>query len=256
MKKIGIIILATNCYFILGLRFMRRFMHFYDGDCEIVFYFFSDEDPTPYIPENVKVKYFNQKHSNWRDGTNSKFKNIVNIQKTIKEEVDYIFYFDADTNIDKAFTEEWFLGEYVAGEHYGNRSWLANGAGFQRIPLGFDYVSPDSTLPYTYRYGAFFGGLVENMVKMCETLTHYQEVDTAKGYEPPNNDEGYLNAYFHHNTPSYTVPTEKFAFLISDKGGFEEIVRISNTDISAIKAELLNNKDKLFNLVHKKIIYE
>jgi hypothetical protein len=255
-KRIGIVILATNVYFILGLRFMRRFMHFYKGEAEIVFYFFSNEDPRPYIPEDFKVKYYKQNHSNWVDGTNSKFKNIVNIQYDLKEEVDYVYYFDADTNVDKDFTEEWFLEEYVAGEHYGNRDWLANGNGFQRQPYGFDYVDPNNPLPYTYRYGAFFGGSVRVMVAMCETLMKWQIIDTHKGYEPPNNDEGYLNAFFHNNPPSLTVPTEKFSFLISDKGGFEEVVRISESDVSPLKRELLENKEKLFDLKYKKIVYE
>ena len=256
MKRIGIVVLATNAYFILGLRFIRRFAHFYQGESEIVFYFFSGEDPKPYLPEGINVKYYNQKHSDWKEGTNSKFRNIVNLQCELRNEVDYIFYFDADTNVDKPFTEEWFLGESVAGEHYGNRNWLANGAGFNRNPHGFDYVPADSPLPYTYRYGAFFGGNTEYVLGLCETLMHYQSIDQAKGYEPPNNDEGYLNAHFHYNPPEYTVPIEKFGFVISDKGGFEEDVRHPNVDISYYTDKILENKDKIFNLVHRKLVYE
>jgi len=255
-KRIGIVVLATNAYFILGLRFIKRFVHFYQGDCEIVFYFFSDEDPSPYLPEYINVKYYNQSHSNWRDGTNSKFKNIINIQYDLRREVDYVFYFDADTNVDKPFTEEWFLGDYVAGEHYGNRDWLANGNGFNRIPGGKDYVSPHNTLPFTYRYGAFFGGTTERMIKLCDTLYKYQVIDQDKGYEPPNNDEGYLNAYFHFNSPTYTVPTEKFGFVISDKGGYEEDVRFPGKDISDVKKELLSNRYKIFDIRYKIISYE
>lgn len=235
---------------------MKRFIHFYQGDCEITFYFFSDEDPAPYIPDNIKVRYYNQSHGDWRDGTNSKFKNIVNIQYDLKNEVDYVYYFDADTNVDKPFNEDWFLGDYVSGEHYGNRSWLANGEGFQRIALGHDYVPIDSPLPYTYRYGAFFGGSTKVVIDMCETLVKWQIIDTNIGYEPPNNDEGYLNAYFHNNTPSLTVPCDKFEFLISDKGGLEEVVRHPEEDISNMKKELLGHKDQLFNLAHKKLVYE
>ncbi len=255
-KRIGIVILATNVYFVLGLRFMRRFIHFYKGDCEITFYFFSNEDPRPYIPDNIKVKFYKQHHKDWRSGTNSKFKNIVNIQYDLKEEVDYIYYFDADTNVNKDFTEEWFLGDYVSGEHYGNRGWLADGAGFDRNPIGHSYVPVDSNLPYTYRYGAFFGGTVAFMLRMCEILVKWQIIDTNIGYEPPNNDEGYLNAYFHYNPPTLTVPSDKFEFLISDKGGLEEVVRHPEISISEMKEELLANKDKLFNLVYKKIVYE
>jgi hypothetical protein len=225
-KRIGIVVLATNAYFILGLRFIKRFQHFYQGECEIVYYFFSDEDPRPYTEGDLRIKYYEQNHSNWQDGTNSKFRNIVNIQYDLKKEVDYVFYFDADSNIDKGFNEDWFLGESVSGEHYGNRDWLSNGKGFNTTkPGGYDYVSTKAGLPFTYRYGAFFGGNTTFMLNFCETLMKWQIIDTNKGYEPPNNDEGYINAFFHYNPPTYTVPTEKFAFLISDKGGFEEIVR-------------------------------
>lgn len=254
-KKIGIVVLATNSYFILGLRFIKRFQHFYKGEYEIVYYFFSDEDPSPYAP-NLNIRYYNQKHTNWRDGTNSKFKNIVNIQYELRREVDYVYYFDADTNIDKPFTEEWFLGDMVGGEHYGNRDWLANGAGFDRNPVGHSYIPYNTGLPSTYMYGAFFGGTTENMIKFCQTLYEYQIIDQSIGYEPPNNDEGYINAYFHFNPPTYTVPTEKFGFLISDKGGYHEDVRYPETDISIEKKQLLENKDKIFNIVNKNIVYD
>ena len=48
-KKVGIVILATNSYFILGVNFIRKFMQYYKGECEIKFYFFSDENPNAYI---------------------------------------------------------------------------------------------------------------------------------------------------------------------------------------------------------------
>ena len=44
-KKVGIVILATNAYFVLGVNFMRKFSHHYKGDAKITFYFFSDTDP-------------------------------------------------------------------------------------------------------------------------------------------------------------------------------------------------------------------
>ena len=74
--EIGIVIIATNAYFVLGLRFIRRFLHFYEGDANIKFYFFSDKDPKNYLPLNTSVKWFEETHSDWRAGTNSKFRNI------------------------------------------------------------------------------------------------------------------------------------------------------------------------------------
>lgn len=251
-KKIGIVILATNAYFVLGVRFIKKFMHHYHGESRIKFYFFSDEDPTNYLSNNVEFAYFNQSHTNWVTATNSKFKNVVDIKEQLRSEVDYVYYFDADTGVSRSFTEEWFLGDLVGGEHYGNRSFLANGQGFDRNPIGHSYVPLDSPLPYTYHYGAFFGGTTDNIINFCETLTQYQIEDQAKDYEPPVNDESYINAYFHFNPPTYSVPCEKFAFDISHKGGIGE-TRNTRLDVSHLKEEMLSYKDSVYDVIDGKI---
>ena len=57
MSNIGIVIIATNAYFVLGVRFIKKFMHHYKGDNSITFYFFSDTDPKPYLPDNIDVEF-------------------------------------------------------------------------------------------------------------------------------------------------------------------------------------------------------
>lgn len=247
MKKIGIVIIATNAYFILGLRFIEKFMRHYKGGYKITFYFFSDEDPSYYTSLN-NIKYIHKKDKSWVDATNSKFSSIINTNF----DEDYVFYFDADTNVDKDFTEEWFIGELVSGEHFGNKTFLSNGKGFDRNPKSKAYVPKDSELPYTYRYGAFFGGSVNNMKEMCKVLKGWQIEDKKINYEPGSNDESYLNKYFHFN-PSITVPCEKFAFLISDKGGLLN-TRNTSQDISKLKKEILKNKDRNWDIKNNKII--
>jgi hypothetical protein len=244
-KTIAICIVCTNSYFILGLRFVKKFNHYYKGKFKIKFYLFSDLDPTMYLP-NVNVNYIEDKHDHWHEGTNSKFKNIIKIEN---EDCDFIYYFDADTNIDKDFDESWFLGELVGGEHYGNRSWLSDGKGFDRNEIGKSYVPLDSKLKYTYYYGAFFGGTKERVIDFCKTLRGYQIEDKKINYEPPVNDESYINSYFHFNPPDKTVLTEDFKFLISDKGGIGE-TRNTKLDINAFLLQMLENKDKTYDIQH------
>ena len=249
MSNIGIVILATNAYFVLGIRFIKRFAHYYKGDKQITFYFFSDTDPKPYLPDNIDVEYHHEQHTSWVDGTNSKFKNIINLSNC---KSDYLYYFDADTNMNADFTDEWFLGDLVGGEHYGNRDWLKNGAGFDRNSQSKAYVPLDSPLPYTYHYGAFFGGKTNKVIDFCTTLREWQLEDKKIPYEPGCNDESYINTYFHFNPP-YTVPCDKFAFNISDKGGIGE-TRHPDLDISNHKKTLLENKDRLINIQNNEII--
>ena len=65
--KIGIVILATNAYFALGVRFMKKFMQHYQGDAEIKFFFFSDENPKDSVQDSMNVVYKQDSHICWSD---------------------------------------------------------------------------------------------------------------------------------------------------------------------------------------------
>lgn len=243
-NKIGIVIIATNAYFVLGVRFIKKFVHHYKGDSHITFHFFSDDDPTPYLPEGIDVRFYKETHTSWVDGTNSKFKNIISLENS---DSDYLYYFDADTNVSKPFDDTWFLGDLVGGEHFGNRSFLSDCKGMDRNPASKAYVPADTCLPCTYYYGAFFGGKIKNVIEFCNTLRYNQLEDKKIPYEPGVNDESYINQHFHFNPPTKTVPTEGFMFDISDKGGIGETRRVS-LDISALKQKMLENKNNLYDI--------
>ena len=242
-QKIGIVILATNAYFVLGVRFIKKFSHHYKGGAKITFHFFSDTDPKEYVSDNVNVEYYPAQHTNWVDATNDKFRNIIDLADC---DSDYLYYFDADTSVSRDFTEEWFIGDLVGGEHYGNRSWLANGASFDKNPISKAYVPIDTELPCTYHYGAFFGGKKDRVIDFCKTLREWQIEDKKIPYEPGVNDESYINAYFHFNPP-ITVSCEKFAFEISHKGGIGE-TRNTNLDINHLKKEMIKCKNDVYDI--------
>lgn len=249
-KELGIVVLATNAYFVLGLRFIRRFHHFYKGNYNLKFYFFSDTNPKDFLPVSFNVEFHHAQHNSWVDGTNSKFLNIL---KLANSSSDFLYYFDADTNINKDFTEDWMIGDLVGGEHYANRTRLKNGAGFDRNPKGNSYVPITSELPYTYCYGAFFGGVKEKVIDMMTTLRKWQSADQKINYEPPVNDESYINKYFHYNK-AYIVPIEDFEFIVSDKGGLGNTRKI-DLNIEEIKKSIKLNRDSLWDIKHKKLVW-
>lgn len=248
MSKIGIVILATNAYFPLGIRFIKKFMYHYKGESAVKFYFFSDEEPQPFLQNNIDVEYHEVRHTSWVDATNDKFRSIISLANC---DSDYLYYFDADTSVSRDFTEEWFLGDLVGGEHYGNRSWLKGGAGFDKNPVSKAYVPADTTLPCTYHYGAFFGGKKDRVVDFCKTLREWQIEDKKIPYEPGVNDESYINTYFHFNPPT-TVPCEKFAFEISHKGGIGE-TRNTKLDVAHLKQEMLLHKNDVYDIANNKL---
>lgn len=250
MKNIGIVILATNSYFVLGIRFIKKFMYHYKGDSKIIFYFFSDTNPNEYLPENINVKYHHVTNTNWVDGTNLKFKSIISLENNL--ESDYLFYFDADTNVNKDFTEEWFLGEMVGGQHYGDFGWMKYTKAFDRYPESMAYVPHDTKLKQMYYYGAFFGGTSKNMLDFCKLMHQYQLKDKEINYEPAVNDESYINKHFHYNPPTKVVKCGDFQFDISDKGGIGE-TRKMDLNIEELKSELLHNRNTVIDISYGKI---
>jgi hypothetical protein len=253
MKNIGIVILATNAYFVLGVRFIKRFMQFYKGNNNITFYFFSDTDPKEYIPDNIDVEYFYTTNNSWVDGTNLKFSSILSINDRIKS--DYLIYFDADTNVNNNFTEEWFLGDSVAGQHYADQieGWMKEIKNFDRNPLSKAYVPEDTLLPQMYYYGAFWGGNIDWVNNFCRTMLEWQIEDKKIHYEPSVNDESYSNKYFHYNPPSKVVLSKDFAFAISDKGGIGETRRM-DLNVDKIKKKLLLNINNNIDIRYGELI--
>jgi hypothetical protein len=93
-------------------RFIKKFMYHYKGGSEIKFYFFSDTDPSAYVNEEISIEFIQDKHNNWVEGTNSKFKNIISLENC---DSDYLYYFDADTNVNNDFSDNELrlLSEYA-----------------------------------------------------------------------------------------------------------------------------------------------
>lgn len=225
-------------------------MHFYKGTGDITFYFFSDTDPTDYLPEGINCKFTYVTNETWVDGTNLKFVSILSLNNC---KSGYLFYFDADTNIIKDFTEKWFIGNMVGGQHYGDQDWMKKKKDYDRNPLSKAYIPFDTPLPQMYYYGAFFGGTKKNMIKFCELMRFNQLDDKKIPYEPVFNDESYINQYFHHHPPE-VVPSKNFEFIISDKGRIGT-TGFMNQNTDSLKNEIKNLKNNIFDVQYGKIVY-
>jgi hypothetical protein len=129
------------------------------------------------------------------------------------------------------------MGDLVGGEHFNNR--LSVQKNYDRNPQSKAYIPIDTPHDQVYYYGTFFGGSTSKVMEMCRVLYDNQISDKLIGYEPSVNGESYINNYFHYNKPSIVI-NEEFCFLISDKGGIDDIQVTSDilVDLDIIK----NNK--------------
>jgi hypothetical protein len=251
MGHIAITVVCTNAYFILGLRFIKKFNKFYKGLHTITYCVFTDTDPTMYLEGVNNVVYFNTVHNSWRDGTNSKFRNIM-LMKDI--DFDYAFYFDADTDIRSDF-DDWFVGDSVGGEHFLSKEMIKkNTLNYEYNALSKAYIPASSKLKKMYFLGAFFGGARKPLFDMCAKLINWQSEDAINGIYPVCDDESYINRFFHFNPPSHLVPIEKFRFVISCKGGIEH-TRDARKSVDLQKKQILEHPAKVFEIKEGSVVF-
>lgn len=264
-ETVGIVVIASNGYFPLGIRFIKKFDSFYRGDYTIKYFFFSNTSPHSCISKEMsrRVKHMPVLHETWVDSTNSKFTGIKSIDEVPEwRDIDYIYYFDADTNISKPF-KDWFIGDLVGGEHFHSRKWMQEGLSsfpFERNEDSQCYIPEDTNLFTMYYYGAFFGGKRNKVFDFSDTLIERQIEDRNKGIEPIFNDESYINHYFHYNMPKI-IYTEHFPFLVSCKGGLESFgtlekgwLRDPNINIDSLIKTLQRNKNETIDVANGKIV--
>lgn len=248
--SIGVAILATRAYILLGLRFIHMFRKHYKGSSKITFHLFSDTSPSEYIDTSDIVHRYST-NTNWVEGANSKF---LNIKKLSNTDEDYIFFFDADTGINKDFTEDWFIGEKVGGQHFGDKLWMREEKDYDREPLSTAYIPYDTKLDQTYYYGAFFGGSKDIIIELCETIHSKQEQNNKIDHEPIYNDESYLNREFHYNPPTRVIPCDQFQFVISEKGSIKDL-RNSDKSFYDQLQFIKKNYNRPFDIVDGRIVF-
>jgi len=215
-NEIGIIIVATNAYSVLGINFIKRFSHYYVGNHNIKFYFFSDLNPVEYLPDYINISHIYTENKKWHIGNNLRFECVISLKEKCNSK--YLYYFDADTNVNKIFTEDWFLGDMVGGQHFSDQGSMKEIKGYERNQKSKAYIPHNTKLPQMYYYGAFWGGKKENVFKFCEIIQKNRLIDINNSYNPPYNEK-YINHYFHYNPPTKIVMNKDFMFNISTKCG-------------------------------------
>jgi hypothetical protein len=253
-KRVGIVIICTNCYFLLGMRFIKKFNHYYKGKYNITYCIFTDTDPGPYLIGIDNFKYLETHHDSWVSATNSKFGSILQL-KNLEVSFDYVYYFDADTDITRNF-DDWFIGHSVAGEHFMSNEMTVKGVfNYEKNPKSLAYIPNDSPLKKTYFLGAFFGGVTPKIYRICRLLLNNLRKDKANDIHTCWDDESYINHYFHYNPPSLLILFKDFPFGTSCKGGLEN-TRDTRKKVDDQKKKLLLRPGSLFEIVKGDIVFK
>jgi hypothetical protein len=208
-KKICLLIVATNVYFILGVRFINKWNKLYKGNNNIHFHFVSDQNPFEYLPNDIN----NVTYENVESVEDWTYNSMLRLYKTLElkdKDYDQIYWFDADTNIDYVFEDNW-VGDLVSYIHgYKMMVWMTTNA------RSSSFIPFEKNLDY-YQ-ACFWGGNKDIVIDACEKSLLLYEYDKAIDYVPSWADEKYLNKYFYFKRPSKSFKQGQLPFRVADKG--------------------------------------
>lgn len=249
-KKTLIQITATNSYFLLGVRFINRFTHLYTGDWDVEFHFYSETDPSEYLDQSkYKTVFHYTETKDWHEADLSRIYSVLEMKD---KEFDYLYWFDADTNIDNKFGNSLLEANLMSVRHISQ--W------FEENKESGSYFEPKAGASWIIV--CIFGGKKEDVIKCCESTLPWIQKDKEIGYIPKFITEKYLNKYFNENPLDKVLEFHGHPFCLTDKGtrkeqlvglgGYKPFQQLSKEEVDFIHNSIKENKEKLWDIVEFK----
>ena len=215
MNSIYVIIIATKEYFPLGLRAINQFLHFYKGDRSVFFRFISDQDPKEFIDyANIEHVYMNPD----MDFESYTMKKIEEVQK-IENTYGYYLILDADTKINKPFSDRDFISDFTCLMHFNNRILNKKRLPFETNPKSSAYFNQAHYKSRMYYHACMIGGSYENIKELSDNIITWWQEDKVKGIRAIWEDESYLNRYVNTiKKPDKILDPDDLFCLLGDKG--------------------------------------
>ena len=212
MKKIGILVIATNKY----IKFFKNL------EDELYKYFLPSQDVTVilftnkinFIPANKKTKIISIQHEEWPMVTLKRFE-FFNKESKYISNFDYLFYIDVDMKIINKIDKN-ILSNLVGTVHPGYHNVENLKFPTSNNIKSMAYISNvDKAKLKNYYAGGFFGGSKIHFLKMVETLENNIKIDIKNNAIPKWHDESHLNKFFSLNQPTKTLP-RTYCFIESE----------------------------------------
>lgn len=205
---VNFVTMATNRYRFLGERLRDQLAKFY-RDPYILHV--GTEEPMD------GVQWHPRSHPNWVTAVSDKFSFQVSLPF---HPDDLVFWIDADTNLNRDVYQSDIEGELVGAEHFASNDGLWR---YDNHPISSCYVPKITPLPKTWYMGCFVGGRWSSYKWVLENCIQLQEMNRSVGHHPNIDDESYTNYHYHYYRPQRTIPFAQFPFVVSDKGGYDNL---------------------------------
>ncbi len=207
MATIGMLYICTGKYTVFWPEFYETFSRNFLPGCKKEYFVFTDA-PSIAHEDDPAVHRIDQPAYDWPLSTMKRFA-IFLTQKKALEQLDYLFFFNANLTCREVITPEEFLPRPQQGEQL----LLVQQPGFwNKKPMFYSYDrNPRCTayIPYNcgrdYVSGGLNGGTSAAFLAMCKELDRRTEQDIRNGVVPLWHDESQLNRYAAEHPGSYRL---------------------------------------------------
>lgn len=240
MKKIGLLYICTGTYQLFWKAFYQSFEEYFLSTCEIHYFVFTDAEELLDEEKNPRIHKIYQENLGWPGNTLFRFRIFLEHQEVL-EEMEYLFFINANTICCKEVTEEEFLPKegLLFVQHPGY---------YQKKPYQFPYERNKKSFAYVpyaegdlYICGGINGGQKDKFITLCKSLRDRIDKDYAKGVIAKWHDESHINRYrldckkesYKMLSPSFCypegwdMPFEK-RFMICDKSKVLDVKQVKN----------------------------
>lgn len=210
--KLGVLYICTGKYAIFWKEFYESCESKLLLEDEKYYFVFSDSKTLEYKDENPRIKIIYQENLGWPDNTLKRFHIFLNHEE-LYNEMDYLFFFNANLKVVKPVKREDFLpigDNLMVTIHPGFYNKINSQFPYERNSISKAYI-PEGEGDY-YIAGGLNGGKREVFLNMAKRLRENIDEDENKEYIACWHDESHINNYIYKNnkfqtlTPAYLYP--------------------------------------------------
>jgi histo-blood group ABO system transferase len=193
MKKIGLLVIATNKYTQFVQPLISSADDFFLKNHDVTYFVFTNQDID--INSNRSVVKKNVEHKEWPWMTLGRYKIFSDNSEELSK-MDYLYYCDADMRFVGDVGDE-ILEERVSTQHPG---YVGLRGTPETNPLSLACVFEHEEMQYFA--GGFNGGYSNEYLKMAKHISNNINIDYSKGLIAVWHDESHMNRYFIDNKPT------------------------------------------------------
>jgi histo-blood group ABO system transferase len=193
MKKIGLLIIATNKYTTFIEPLIKSADDNFLNNQEVTYFIFTNKS----LELNSKrdIKYINVEHKDWPWMTLGRYKIFSDSHDELSK-MDYLYYCDADMRFVGVVGDE-ILSDLVATQHPG---YYGTKGTPETSTSSLACVYPNEDMQYFA--GGFNGGSSYEYLKMSKKISNNIDIDYSNGIIAVWHDESHMNRYFIDNKPT------------------------------------------------------